>query len=39
MTFDATATQVSIISPGSSLQDQEVEEVDEVSCLFAFVGL
>ncbi len=31
MTFDATTTQVATISTDSSLQDQEVEEMDEVS--------
>jgi hypothetical protein len=41
MTCGATATQVSTISTGSSLslQDQEVEDVDEVCVSLSFVGL
>jgi hypothetical protein len=31
MTFDTTATQVVSISPSSGPQEQEAEEVDEVS--------
>ncbi|KAH8984688.1 hypothetical protein EDB92DRAFT_1950637 [Lactarius akahatsu] len=34
MTFDATITQVATISTDHSLQDQEVEEVDEIHRLF-----
>ncbi|KAH9172877.1 hypothetical protein EDB89DRAFT_842082 [Lactarius sanguifluus] len=34
MTFDATTTQVTTVSTDPSLQDQEVEEVDEIHRLF-----
>jgi hypothetical protein len=40
MTYDATTTQVASISPSSSPQEQEAEEVDEVlyrSCRCTFL--